>query len=184
VREFGLGSTLAFRAALLRDIGGFAALADYLADDYQLTKRISALGYRVHLSKTIVETTLSGSSWTEVWRHQVRWHRTIRVSKNRAYYGIVITQATLWALIAASAGWWQVALATLGARLAAGLLAGVGVLHCPLAGRLFWLMPARDLFGVAVWIAGLGGRTVEWRGRRLSLSPDGRILGEHRGSGF
>src|SRR5581483_11695103 len=46
VREFGLGSTLAFRAADLEQAGGFAVIADFLADDYQLAKRITSLGKR------------------------------------------------------------------------------------------------------------------------------------------
>jgi ceramide glucosyltransferase len=176
VREFGLGSTLVFGAEQLRQIGGFRSLADYMADDYQLARRITGLGYRVHLSKTVVETGLSSRTWTDVWRHQVRWHRTIRVSKNKAYFGIVVTQATMWAALAGIAGWWQVALVTLAARMAAGLLAGIGVLGCPITLRMFWLAPIRDLFGVAVWIAGAAGRSVYWRGRRLTLASDGRIL--------
>ncbi len=47
VNEFGLGSTLAFRKKTLQRIGGFEAIADYIADDYQLGKRISRLGKQV-----------------------------------------------------------------------------------------------------------------------------------------
>jgi len=36
-------------------------------------------------------------------------------------------------------------------------------------------MPFRDLWGFAVWAAGLAGSTVEWRGRRLRLDREGRI---------
>lgn len=176
VREFGLGSTLAFRAEHLRAIGGFAAIAAFLADDYQLARRITSLGLRVHLSKTVVATTLAEGSWRGVWKHQVRWHRTIRVSKGAAYWGIAVTQASLWALAAAAVGWWSVALVILAARSAAGLLTGIGVLRCPATARLFWLMPIRDLGGFAVWLASLVGRTVDWRGRKLRLSRDGRIL--------
>ncbi len=175
VREFGLGSTLVFRARQLLEIGGFASIQEYLADDYYLSRGISELGYRVHLSKTVVETTLGARSLAEVWRHQVRWHRTIRFSKGVAYFGITVTQATLWALVALAAGWWELGVATLVVRAAMGLVVGIGVLRCPVAARWFWLMPVRDLFGVAVWIAGLAGSTVEWRGRKLRLTPDGRI---------
>ncbi len=42
--HFGLGSTLAFRRSDLVSIGGFEALADYLADDYEIGRRIAALG--------------------------------------------------------------------------------------------------------------------------------------------
>ena len=41
VAEFALGSTMALRAETLREIGGFEAIAGYLADDYQLGSRIS-----------------------------------------------------------------------------------------------------------------------------------------------
>jgi len=189
VREFGLGSTLAVRAEDLERAGGFGAIAGYIADDYQLARRITETGLRVHLSSLVVETTLGAESWGEVWRHQVRWHRTIRVSKGPAYLGILVTQATFWALLAAAAGWWVHAGLALAARLAAGLATGAGILRCPVTRRRWWLMPLRDLFGMAVWAAGLAGCTVEWRGRRLELSRDGRIvaleeqwLGETRGA--
>jgi len=113
VREFGLGSTLLFRAVDLEAIGGFAALADYIADDYQLAKRITELGRRVLLSRQVVTTWLSGRTWGEVWRHQVRWARTIRVSRG-AYLGLPLSNASLWALVAVAAGGWWAALPLLG----------------------------------------------------------------------
>src|SRR5579872_1517519 len=54
--KFGLGSTLAFRGHDLQAIGGFEALADYLADDYQFGRRIAALGLKVNLSDVVAET--------------------------------------------------------------------------------------------------------------------------------
>src|SRR5205085_5540571 len=63
VAEFALGSTIAFRAADLERIGGFAAVGDYLADDYQLGARITALGLRVAFADTVVETNLGSGSW-------------------------------------------------------------------------------------------------------------------------
>ena len=176
VKEFGLGSTLVFRTGPLRDIGGFSEIAAYLADDYQLTRRITELGFRVHLSKVVVETSLAGKTWRQVWGHQVRWHRTIRVSRRRSYLGIPITQATLWSLLAAVFGWWWVALLLFAVRMIAGVAVGAGVLRCPLTARYFFLIPVRDLFGVVVWAVGLFGRSVSWRGRKLRLSADGRIL--------
>ncbi len=176
VRDFGLGSTLVFRAKELLRIGGFAAIEDYLSDDYQLASRITGAGYRVHLSRTIVDTTLPASTWKEAWLHQVRWQRTIRVSKGAAYWGMIFTHATLWALLAAVAGWVLVAAAAVAVRLAAGTIVGVGVLRCPITARYFWLMPVRDLLGVAVWTAGLWGDSVVWRGRKLHISRKGRIL--------
>jgi ceramide glucosyltransferase len=42
--------------------------------------------------------------------------------------------------------------------------------------RLWWLIPARDLFGFAVWLSGLFGNSVVWRGERLRLDRQGRIM--------
>lgn len=175
VNEFGLGSTLAFRVEQLRQIGGFAAVANYIADDYQLGKRISGLGLHVQLSKVVVETNLSADSWGEVWRHQLRWARTIRVSRGGGYIGLPITNASLWAVIALAAGWWWTVAALLALRITMGLVAGVAVLRCPLTARYWYLIPFRDLWGFGVWLAGLSGKDVVWRDRILKLNSDGTI---------
>ena len=175
VREFGLGSTLAFRSADLDRVGGFAAIRDYIADDYQLGKRISGLGLPVYISRMAVETWLGDGGWRQVWRHQVRWARTIRLSRG-AYFGLPVTFATIWAVMAVLGGHWVLGLSLMGLRLINGLLTGIRVLHDPVTARLWWLMPLRDAFGVAVWVAGAFGNTVEWRGRRIQLDNEGRIM--------
>ncbi len=176
VREFGLGSTLVFRAADLERVGGFEAIAGYLADDYQLSKRITSLGLRVVMSQVVVETSLGDRSWAEVWKHQLRWARTIRVSRGDGYAGLPVTHAGLWALLMAAAGWWQLALPLAGLRMVAAHAAGVAVLRSRVAVRWFWLAPLWDVWAFAVWCAGLAGDTVEWRGTLLKLSKDGRIV--------
>ncbi len=175
VSEFALGSTLAFRAKDLARIGGFTALADYLADDYQLSRRI---GLPVRMSRCVVETSLPDASWASVWRHQVRWARTIRVSRGGGYLGLPVTFATLWSLLLAAAGHWWAAAALFTLRAAAGLVTARLVLGDTL--RYAWLMPLRDLAAVAVWAAGLFGSEVVWRDRRIRLSRDGRIEAHRR----
>jgi len=178
--EFALGSTMVFRAETLRQMGGFETLADYLADDYQLGRHISRLGHRIEFAPVVVETDLGAESWVQTWRHQLRWARTIRVSRPAGYFGYVVTHATLWALVALAAGqWWAAALA-LGLRMVAGVVVGIGVLKDRRVAKDFWLMPLRDLFGFAVWLAGLFGHTVRWRDRELRLHHDGRIQAESR----
>lgn len=175
VAEFALGSTMAVRAEDLRRIGGFRAIGDYLADDYQLGAHITRLGLHVEFAATVVETTLGAGSWADVWKHQVRWSRTIRVSRAAGYYGYVVTQATFWACIAAAGGYWKFAVAVLALRVAAGGLTAGAVLKDRAAAARSLLIPLRDLFGFAVWLAAAFGRTVEWRGMRLRLTRDGRI---------
>jgi ceramide glucosyltransferase len=178
VAEFALGSTMAFRAEVLREIGGFEAISDYLADDYQLGRRISERGYRIRFAPAVVETNLGAESWAQTWRHQVRWSRTIRVSRASGYYGYVVTHATLWALVAVAAGAWPAGALAMALRMIAGVWIGAGTLKDRNALRDFWLIPLRDLFGFAVWLTGIFGNTVDWRGQKLRLRPDGRISKE------
>jgi ceramide glucosyltransferase len=174
VNEFAMGSTLAFRRADLERIGGFERIADYLADDYQLGHRIYNLGLKCVLSDVIVETHLGGG-WIDVWQHQIRWARTIRVSKFYGYLGLPVTYATLWAVVAAACGRWPVAIAILLIRMIMAIEAGWFKMRSRDVLRLFFLIPFRDLFGVAVWVVALFGNTVIWRGRKLRLDNYGRI---------
>jgi ceramide glucosyltransferase len=176
--EFALGSTMVFRAESLRRIGGFETIAPYVADDYQLGYHIHKLGYRIEFAPMVVETDLGAASWANTWRHQLRWSRTIRVSRPAGYYGYVVTHATLWALVAFAAHqWWAGGLA-IAARMIAGLLVGAAVLKDRGVVARFWLIPLRDLFGFAVWAAGAFGNRVQWRDRSLLLSPGGVIRRE------
>jgi ceramide glucosyltransferase len=183
VDEFAMGSTMAFRRTELERIGGFAAIADYVADDYQVGHRIHALGLKCVLSDAVVETGLGGppsegrlKQWSDAWAHQVRWARTVRVSKPGGYLGLPVTYATPWAVVALAFGQWQIALGLLAARMLMAIAAGWFVLRSSDVLRLWWAIPLRDLYMVAVWVAGLFGNTVIWRGRKLKLNREGRIV--------
>jgi ceramide glucosyltransferase len=177
--RFGLGSTLAFRRADLEKIGGFNSLADYLADDYELGKRIAALGMIVKLSDVVVETYLPPYRMREFFAHQLRWARGVRDARAGGYLGLVFTFGFLWALLAltASSGafWaWSALAVTLLLRFAVALVVGRGVLKDRRIMKNVWLIPLRDLLAVVVWIASLGGHTVTWRGERFHLK-DGKL---------
>jgi ceramide glucosyltransferase len=175
VREFGFGSTLAFRADDLRKAGGFEAIADYLADDYQLAKRISGLGKRAILSTYTVETSLGEGTWAGVWQHQLRWAKTIRVSKGAGYAGLPITHGGVWAAIALSSGADGPALVLLVLRVAVAVANGLLVLDSGWVARRAWLAPFWDWFALAVWGCSYAGNRVRWRDRVLTLSKDGKI---------
>ena len=177
VSEFALGSTMLFRRADLEAIGGFEALGDYISDDYQLGLKISKLGRRIHLSTEIVETSLSAATWKEAWSHQVRWARTIKASRGDliGYLGLPVTFATLWSIVAAAFGWWTIAVWLFALRFAVALAAAGPLLKDEAALRHIWALPLRDLWGSAVWVAGVVGRKVEWGGRQMRLTPDGKI---------
>lgn len=178
--KFGLGSTMAFRHDDLEKIGGFESFADYLADDYELGRRIAGLGLEVRLSDVVVETNLPAYRASEFLAHQLRWARGVRDSRSRGYFGLVLTYGLLWscALVAASRGalWaWVLAGTTLFLRAAVALVVGKSVLRDrQLLGQL-WLLPLRDLVAVGVWVASLAGHTVSWRGDRFELK-NGKLI--------
>jgi len=176
--HFGLGSTLALRRADLEAIGGFEAILDYLADDYELGRRIANTGKKVELSSAVVTTFLPAYSVGEFWRHQLRWSRTIRDARPGGYFGLLFTFGLPWALLmtiaSGGAAWAWIFLAlTYGVRIALGM-ATARVLSDRHAMRGIFLLPLRDLIAPLVWLAGLAGNRVHWRGEDFYLR-NGRL---------
>jgi ceramide glucosyltransferase len=172
--RFGLGSTLAFRRADLKNIGGFESIGDYLADDYELGKRIADVGLKVKVSDEVVETYLPAYSLRDFFTHQTRWARGVRDARPGGYFGLISTFGIFWALLAVGASqgaiwsWGVLAVASM-LRLAVAFAVGGRVLRDRQVWRYGWLIPLRDLVAVAVWIASLGGHEVVWRGERFEL---------------
>jgi ceramide glucosyltransferase len=178
--HFGLGSTLAFRRTDLERAGGFAAIVDFLADDYELGRRISDLGLQVLLSDVVVETHLPAYSLRQFLAHQLRWARGVRDSRAAGYVGLVFTFGLMWGLLnliaVHAAPWsWAVLGGVVLLRLAVTMTVGDIVLRDQQLLKHLWLLPVRDLVAVAVWIASFAGHTVTWRGDRFELKK-GKLI--------
>ena len=177
--HFGLGSTLAFRRRDLDAIGGFKALLDYLADDYELGRRIAATGKRVELSAATVVTFLPAYTLRQFFRHQLRWSRTIRDARRWGYAGLLFTFGLPWALVtllaARGAEWaWALLAMIFAVRMAVGFVAAIVVLNDGQFFRYILLLPLRDLIAPSVWGASFMGNRVHWRGDVFDLE-DGRL---------
>jgi ceramide glucosyltransferase len=177
--HFGLGSTLAFLRRDLEAIGGFEALLDYLADDYELGRRIAATGKRVELSAATVTTFLPAYTLRQFFRHQMRWSRTIRDARRWGYAGMLFTFGLPWALLtllaARGAAWaWILFVLTFALRLTVGLVTAVKVLDDRQLFRNVLLLPLRDLIAPFVWAASFMGNRIHWRGDDFDLK-DGRL---------
>ena len=178
--RFGLGSTLAFRRSDLERIGGFRSMVDFLADDYELGRRISNLGLRVILSDVAVETHLPAYDFRGFIAHQLRWARGVRDSRAGGYIGLISTFGLMWELLAVLASraapwsWWVLG-ATVLLRFATAIAVGRSVLQDSQLLKNLWLLPVRDLIAVAVWVASFAGHTVTWRGDRFKLK-DGKLI--------
>jgi ceramide glucosyltransferase len=122
-----------------------------------------------------VETSLGDATWSGIWQHQLRWARTIRLSKGGGYAGLPITHAGVWTLVAMASGAWVPAGLLLLLRMVSALIAGGFVVQSKFAATFCWLAPVWDLYAFAVWVACYSGRTVRWRDRVLRVGRDGRI---------
>jgi ceramide glucosyltransferase len=177
--HFGLGSTLAFHRGDLEAIGGFEALLNYLADDYELGRRIAATRKRIELSAATVTTFLPAYTMRQFFQHQLRWSRTIRDARPWGYTGLLFTFGVPWALLtliaAHGAAWaWTLLAMTLTARLTIAFGASVVLLNDRQFLSNIFFLPLRDLIAPVVWAASFMGNRIHWRGDDFDLK-DGRL---------
>lgn len=178
--DFGLGAAIAIRAKTLREIGGFEPIADYLADDFQLGRRPARLGHRVELSRYVIDEVLSAEGLRSALARELRWSRTTRVSRPVGHAGLVFTFGFAYALmllvaLGLSPLGWAVLGCVLAIRLATAWIGARRLGDAQFARRAH-LLPLRDLLSFGIWVAGFLGRTVAWRGRKLRVTKDGRMV--------
>ncbi|MFZ0661784.1 MAG: bacteriohopanetetrol glucosamine biosynthesis glycosyltransferase HpnI [Acidobacteriaceae bacterium] len=178
--RFGLGSTLAVSRQSLAAAGGFEALVDSLADDYELGSRIAKAGFSVVLSREVVATSVPPYRLSDFFAHQLRWARAVRDSRKFGYLGMIITFALPWAvlnLIACGFSLDSIALLSLAvaARVAVALAVGVGILGDRQVLRDLWLLPVRDFCALWVWIWSFASNSITWRGERFLLH-NGKLM--------
>ncbi len=170
-----LGASMALHARTLRRIGGLPALVNHLADDNVLGVKVRALGLDVALADTVVATTVPEAWLDALFRHELRWARTIRVLVPREFALSILQYPIVWALLtillAPGAAWplLLVALAWAGRALAA-----TGIDHAlrPKLETLAFpapigLLPAREILSVCVMLASYAGKKVDWRGHAM-----------------
>ena len=178
--RFTFGSTMAVRREVFEEIGGLDALGSHIADDAMLGELVARRGLRVALARAVVTNVVHEPSFGALWRHELRWARTHRVLRPAAYLGLLITYPLPLALL-------HLCLARRRGR-ALVIVAAAAALRLALAytaRRAFggrepvrpWLIPVRDMLGVAVWAAACAGRAVQWSGEALTVAADGTIAG-------
>ena len=183
--EMGLGegcfgATIALRRETLDRIGGFARVHNELADDYRLGQAVRAAGRAVVLSSYLVGAQVSEPNLVGLWRHELRWARTVRSITPWGFAGSILAQPLAIAAIGVAASGlsltsWAVLAMTLALRwVTARVIAGA--LRLP-AARL-WLLPARDALSFAVFIASFFRRSVHWRDRHFRVEASGRMTAD------
>lgn len=171
------GSTIAMTRKTLTEIGGFELFANVLADDYEIGRAVREKGYRLAYPPLLVKHVCGERSLGDLWRHELRWARTIRLIDPLGHWGSVVTHALPLGLIgAALLGFSPAGLVILATVAAARLFLKYRIDH--IAGASAgpaWLLPVRDMLSFVVFLASLTGREVDWQGERLKIGARGAI---------
>jgi len=171
------GATLALSRTTLDAVGGFAAIADRLADDHALGAAVRGLGRPVTLAPVIVDNIVFEPNLGAMFRHELRWARTVRMVAPAGYAGSVITHPVALALLAVllhPAAWSFYALI-------AAFLVRIGTVWLNdralrLSRTPVYLVPLRDGLSFAVFVASFFAQSVAWRDRRYRIASGGRLI--------
>jgi ceramide glucosyltransferase len=171
---FALGASVATTKTWLTKIGGYEALADLLADDYEIGNRVHKAGGKVLLSREAVWTMYPAQTLKSFWEHQVRWARTVRLVRPASFFGLVLTHGLPWCVLAAvvaPAAWIGAAFvaAYLVLRLLMAWVVGVWGVRDEVLRKKLWLVPVRDAIHFAVWVAGFVSNRVTWGGVEYAI---------------
>ena len=175
--KFALGCTAAVRRNVLEEMGGFAYLQEFLAEDFVLGHRAAELGHEVLLSSAIIEHRIGSQSMLRNLSHRLRWARSTRRSRPAGYWGQIFTYPLplallLWAVYAPA---WPALLLALVLRGGAAIATSESVVRDPVLRQQWWLLPVQDMLGFLVWIGGFLGDTIMWRDRKCTVLRDGRL---------
>jgi ceramide glucosyltransferase len=179
--KYAFGSTIVIRKQVLNSIGSFHAIADYLADDFQLGYLPSQAGHKVVLSNYVVDHVLATSTISDAFNQQIRWAKCIRVSRPWGYIGLVFTYGIITSILllisthASIISWMELSL-TLATRLVMAWVVGVYSLKDASSKKYLWLVPIRDLLSFMIWCLGFIGDRITWRGQKLRLISGGKLV--------
>jgi ceramide glucosyltransferase len=178
--DFALGAVMTLPLARLKEMGGFAVLADFLADDYQLGRQVARQQKKIEFANVVAECWDPPLDWRQVWARQCRWARTIRVSQPGLFFLSVLNNASLWPLLLllAARSKAAVAAATVCLCFRAGTALQQQSRLCPARGPFdyCWLAPVKDVLDAAVWAAAFCGSQITWSGSRYRILPGGKLL--------
>ncbi len=176
--NYAFGATIAIQRDTLHQIGGLEAVADYLADDYQIGHRVWQLGKPIVFNQQFVTLRTKSQSWSETWKHLLRWSRTIRVCQPSGYAGSILLNITFFAILGLLIDirlflpW---SLLALFLRVIMANQCRNWVLGKHGLWRYWWLIFLKDLAQIALWVLAFGNGIVEWRGTRYRLHANGKL---------
>ena len=176
--DFGLGAAMLLHRDRLARMGGFAELAHYAADDYQLGQRLARDGGRIILTSVVVDCRSAPMSFLKVWSHQQRWARIIRVCRPVGYFFSILGNVTFWPLLWLACAPSRISAVGAIACWTFRMIAGAwlerkmtGTWHPAAAG----LALMKDVLQLAIWTFAFTSRHIKWAGTDYEMDRDGRL---------
>lgn len=179
--QFTLGPTMAVRRACMREMGGFASMGAYCADDFILGNRVYEAGHEVVLSRHVIDHIVLNHGFMDSQKHQIRWMKSTRFSRPKGHFGTCLTFSVPFGI-----------LGFLAANLLRHPLLGVELLGYSVFARLILaaaigslvvqeknllrtslLFPFRDLLGFFYWAASYTSSRIVWRNQIYTLTASG-----------
>ena len=180
--KFALGATMVLPRKSFQEVGGFAELGGFYADDFELGNRLAKQGRGVKMATHVIMLMVQDQPFWLSFRNQLRWMQSTRRSRPWGHLGSGLTFAMPFGLLGLTyellsgrplAGFvWLLAMAV-NRWLQAGAI--LGVLGDPdFAGNVA-IYPLRDLLGAGLWLASYGGERFYYRGKIYRLKPGGQV---------
>lgn len=170
-------SMLLSRDALARS-GGFAAVKDFLAEDYRMGAAVFEKGFRVVLSSCFVTVDSGEKRFRAFWDRHVRWARMRRRLAGPAYLAEAFASPLPWTLALAAATGIRGAVAF--AAAAAVKIAAERAVLRRLGIRAkrgdSALIVVKDFVAFGIFWAGLLSSRTHWRGRRVRIGRGTLLL--------
>lgn len=184
-RQDCLGATMALRRETLEAIGGFPSLVGHLADDAVLGMLVRGRGLGIGLAQTVPATTVAETTLPALFRHELRWARTMRSLAPAGYTLSVLQYPLFWAALAvllSGFAWWALALFAAAWVVRVGIARGIDRALGLATKAPVWLLPLRDLMSITVILASFASDRVEWRGEMLRVDRPGNLARRGRGA--
>jgi ceramide glucosyltransferase len=179
--SYAFGATLCTGRDILAGLGGMETFLDYLADDFQMGRRIHDKGYEIRLSRALVDQVSQTRTFRQYFYQQLRAAVTQKVCRPLGYIGSVLTHQVSLALLVLvvekfSPAAWVLFVTVCAVRILSAGLLNRTTIHNRELSRYLWFIPFNDLLNTLIWLLSLFTDTVRWKERRFRVLKGGKMV--------